>query len=91
MNMLDFYGRKMMECEKEIKELDFVIESIHFGYEKGIIKSKKIYKHYLETYKIKKKELQKQQDEYYMKMIRLEPVVSSKYNKNGNALLGGVV
>lgn len=89
--MLEYYDRKLVKLEEEIKEVNFIIENIKFGFENGIIKSKKIYEYHLETYTIKRRSLEDQQDDYHMKMVRLKPLVIDKAELKGNVLTGGVV
>lgn len=91
MKKLEYLDQQLMKCERSIKEIDFLLENLHAGFETGLIKSKKIYKHYLESYTIKKKEIEAQQDGYFRDMVRLKPLADSKNKISGNAWTGGVV
>lgn len=66
--LLSLYDQKILHCSKLIKTMDYEIELVKGSYEEGLLKSKRIYNHYIKKAENKKSEYLKLQDEYFRRM-----------------------
>ena len=66
--MLMVYDQKIVHCSKLIRALDHEVELVKASYEQGLLKSKRIFNHYIKRAENKKSEYLKLQDEYFRKM-----------------------
>lgn len=67
--LLALYDQKIIHCCKQYIAVDYELKLVKESYKRGILKSKRELKSYINRAEIKKSELLQLQDDYFRKMI----------------------